>query len=98
MNSIKFVNENKEVMAVGGTNLRLKAIECGVDLYKGITKVFNCRGNGKCGNCVVEVIAGQENLSLVTAFEEQKLKTKSANYRLACQSQVNGNVTVKTKP
>ncbi|MBD1903925.1 (2Fe-2S)-binding protein [Funiculus sociatus GB2-A5] len=98
MNSIKFVNEDKEVIVMDGTNLRLKAIESSVDIYKGMTKLLNCRGNGKCGNCMVEVVAGSENLSPRTPVEEQKLKKKPANYRLACQSLVNGNVAVKTKP
>ncbi|MFN5978759.1 MAG: iron ABC transporter substrate-binding protein, partial [Pseudanabaena sp.] len=33
-----------------------------------------------------------------TDFENKKLKNKPANYRLACQTLVNGNVSVKTKP
>lgn len=81
-----------------GTNLRLKAMESGVDLYKSMTKLLNCRGNGKCGTCIVEVVAGAENLSSRTSVEEQKLNKKPATYRLACQTLVNGNVAVKTKP
>jgi ferredoxin len=96
--SIQFLNEDKEVITMSDTNLRLKAIESGVDIYKGMTKLLNCRGNGKCGNCIVEVVAGEENLSPRTSVEEQKLKKKPANYRLACQTFVNGNVAVKTKP
>ena len=97
MDNIKFVNEGKEVAVMDGTNLRLKAIESGVDIYKGITKLLNCRGNGKCGNCIVEVVAGTENLSPRTSVEEHKLKKKPTNYRLACQTFVNGNMAVKTK-
>ena len=33
MASIKFFNEGKEVIVMDGTNLRLKAIESGVDIY-----------------------------------------------------------------
>ena len=98
MDKIKFVNENKEIVVMYGTNLRLKAIESGVDIYKGITKLLNCRGNGKCGNCMVDVVAGTENLSPRSSVEEQKLKKKPVTYRLACQTFVNGNVAVKTKP
>jgi len=97
VDKIKFVNENKEIVVMDGTNLRLKAIESGVDIYKGITKLLNCRGNGKCGNCMVDVVAGTENLSPRTPIEEQKLKQKPKSYRLACQTLVNGNVAVKTK-
>jgi ferredoxin len=98
MNSIKFVNEDTEVIVRDGTNLRLKAIESGVDIYKGIAKLLNCRGNGKCGSCIVEVAAGTQNLSPRTPGEEQKLKKQPATYRLACQTLVNGDVAVKTKP
>jgi ferredoxin len=96
--SIKFLNEDKEVIAISGTNLRLRAIENDVDIYKGVTKLLNCWGNGKCGNCIVEVLADEENLSPRTPVEEQKLKKKPVNYRLACQTLVNRNVAVKTKP
>lgn len=98
MDKIKFVNEDKEVIVLDDTNLRLKAIESGIDIYKGITKLLNCRGNGKYGNCMVEVVAGAENLSPRTAVEEHKLKQKSVTYRLACQTLVKGNTAVRTKP
>lgn len=98
MASVKFFNEDKEVIAMDDPNLRLKAIESGVDIYKSMTKLLNCRGNGKCGTCIVEVVAGAENLSPRTLVEEQKLKKKPTTYRLACQILVKGNVTVKTKP
>lgn len=98
MESIKFLNENKEVIVIDDSNLRLKAIESGVDIYKSMTKLLNCRGNGKCGTCMVEVVVGAENLSPRTFVEEQKLKKKPTTYRLACQILVKGNVTVKTKP
>ncbi len=83
---------------IDDTNLRLKAIESGVDIYKGITKLLNCRGNGKCGTCIVEITAGAENLSPRTLVEKQKLKKKPTSDRLACQTLVKGNVAVKTKP
>lgn len=98
MDKINFVNENKEVIAIDGTNLRLRAIESEIDIYRGITKLLNCRGNGRCGTCMVEVTAGAENLSPRTLVEEKKLKKQPINYRLACQTLVKGNVAVKTKP
>jgi ferredoxin len=85
MANIKFVNENKEAIAMDGVNLRIKAMT-------------NCGGYGQCGTCVVEIIEGLENLSPRTDFETLKLKRKPDNYRLACQVVVNGNISVKTKP
>ncbi|MDB9304536.1 2Fe-2S iron-sulfur cluster-binding protein [Nodularia spumigena CS-591/12] len=98
MGNIKFVKENKEVIAADGANLRLKAMENGIDIYKFIGKMTNCGGAGQCGTCIVEIVEGMENLSPRTNVENQKLKKKPDNYRLACQTLVNGPVSVVTKP
>lgn len=98
MANITFVKENREVIAADGANLRLKALENGIDLYKTWGKMMNCGGYGQCGTCIVEIVEGEENLSPRTEVENRKLKKKPNNYRLACQTLVNGPVTVKTKP
>lgn len=98
MGNIKFVKEDKEVIAADGANLRFKAIENGIDIYTFIGKMTNCGGYGQCGTCIVEIVEGTENLSPRTEVEDRKLKKKPANYRLACQTLVNGPVSVKTKP
>ncbi|MBW4521301.1 MAG: (2Fe-2S)-binding protein [Scytolyngbya sp. HA4215-MV1] len=98
MANIKFVNEDREVIAADGANLRLKALENGVDLYTLMGKMMNCGGYGQCGTCVVEIVEGMENLSPRTDVENRKLKKKPDTYRLACQTMVNGPVLVKTKP
>jgi len=98
MGNIKFVKENKEVVAADGANLRLKAIQNNIDIYTFIGKMTNCGGNGQCGTCIVEVVEGLENLSPRTDVENRKFKKKPDNYRLACQTLVNGPVSVVTKP
>ncbi len=98
MGNIKFVKENKEIIAADGANLRLKAVENGIDLYTLIGKMTNCGGAGQCGTCVVQVVEGLENLSPRTDVENRKFKKKPENYRLACQTLVNGAVSVVTKP
>ncbi|MFN5855475.1 MAG: 2Fe-2S iron-sulfur cluster-binding protein [Pseudanabaenaceae cyanobacterium] len=98
MANIKFVNEGKEVIAMDGSNLRLKALEHNIDVYKFMAKLTNCNGYGQCATCVVEIVEGSEKLSPRTDFENRKLKNKPENYRLACQTMVNGDVTVRTKP
>jgi ferredoxin len=95
---IKFVNENREVIAADGGNLRFKALENNIDLYTFMGKLTNCGGYGQCGTCVVEVVEGEENLSPRTEVEQRKLKKKPESYRLACQTLVNGPVSIKTKP
>jgi len=98
MANIQFVNENKEAIAADGANLRLEALEKGIDIYKLIGKMTNCGGVGQCGTCIVEIVEGMENLSPKTDFEKRKLKKKPETYRLACQTLVNGDLKVKTKP
>jgi ferredoxin len=98
MGNIKFVKENKEVIAANGANLRLKAMQNNIDIYKFIGKMTNCGGGGNCGTCIVEIVEGMENLSQRTDTENRMLKKKPENYRLACQTVVNGAVSVVTKP
>lgn len=96
--NIKFIKEEREVVAASGANLRLKALENGIDVYTFTGKMMNCGGYGQCGTCVVEITEGMENLSPRTEVEDRKLKKRSANCRLACQTLVHGAVSVVTKP
>jgi ferredoxin len=96
--TIKFVKENKDVIVANGANLRQKALENGIDIYTLKGKMMNCGGYGQCGLCVVEIAEGMEDLSPRTDVETRKLRKKPDNYRLACQTLVNGSVRVKTKP
>jgi len=98
MANIKFLDEGNEVIAADGANLRLKAIENRIDLYTFMGKMMNCGGYGQCGTCVVEIVEGMDNLSPRTDVENRLLKRKPESFRLACQTIVNGPVTVKTKP
>ncbi|MEM7725515.1 MAG: 2Fe-2S iron-sulfur cluster-binding protein [Cyanobacteria bacterium P01_A01_bin.45] len=98
MSSIRFVKEEQEVVAANGANLRLKAMQNNVDVYKTWGKMTNCGGYGQCGKCIMEIVEGMENLSPRTDAENKILKKKPNNYRLACQTLVNGPVSVKTKP
>lgn len=98
MTSIKFIKEEQEVIVADGANLRLKALEAGIDIYTLKGKLFNCGGYGQCGTCIVEVVEGLEHLSDRTEVENRKLKNKPPTYRLACQTLVEGPIVVKTKP
>ena len=98
MANITFIKENKEIVAADGANLREKALQNKIDIYTLKGKLTNCGGYGQCGTCIVEIVEGMDNLSERTDFEKRKLKRKPASYRLACQTLVNGPVSVKTKP
>lgn len=96
--TILFEKEKREVVAAQGANLREKALQNQIDIYTLKGKLMNCGGYGQCGTCIVEIVEGMDNLSPKTAFEQKVLRKKPDNYRLACQTLVNGPVTVKTKP
>ena len=98
MANITLIKEDKFVIAANGANLRQKLLENKIDIYTFKGKITNCGGYGQCGTCIVEIVEGMECLSPKTPFEEKKLKKKPDNYRLACQTNVNGNIVVKTKP
>jgi ferredoxin len=96
--TITFIKENKEAIVAQGANLRQKALENKIDIYTLKGKLTNCGGYGQCGTCVVEIVEGIENLSPRTDFEQKVLRKKPESFRLACQTLVNGPVSVKTKP
>lgn len=98
MPTITFIKENQDVVAADGANLREKALQNRIDIYKWRGKLMNCGGYGQCATCVVEIVEGIENLSPRTDFETRKLRNKPTNYRLACQTLVNGAIKVNTKP
>ncbi len=98
MSTIKFVKEDQEIVTALGANLREKALQNRIDIYTLKGKLTNCGGYGQCGTCIVEIVEGMENLSPKTDFEKRRLRKKPDTYRLACQTLVNGAVSVKTKP
>jgi ferredoxin len=104
MPKITFANEKKEIQVPEGANLRREALQAGVALYPGIHKVVNCHGLGQCGACRVLVTKGMENCSPKGLLERGRLGVSLAyigneeTMRLACQTRVNGDITVTTCP
>ena len=104
MPTITFTNEKKEIQVPAGANLRAEALRAGVGLYPGIHKVANCHGFGTCGSCRVLVTKGMENTSPKGLLESTRLSVSLAyvgneqTMRLACQTRVNGDITVTTCP
>lgn len=99
MADIKFIHEDKEVVAADNANLREKALENRIDIYTFKGKMMNCGGYGQCGTCIVEITKGMENLSERTEVEKRKLRKRPDTYRLSCQTLVRGgSVEVITKP
>ena len=71
----------------------VRVIEISEKVGAGI--VYGCR-EGDCGTCMMKVEEGWDNLSTPTIIEDKVLKDNLAgrHYRLACQAQVIGDVTV----
>lgn len=61
----------------------------------GSSIIYGCR-EGDCGTCMMRVVDGWENLSTPSVVEDKVLRENAAgkHYRLACQAQVLGDVTV----
>lgn len=106
MPKVKFIKEKKEIEVEPGANLRQVARQNGVEIYPGIHKypLMNCMGFSACGKCAVLIKKGMENCSMM-GFREKLRLSPSFIYighenemRLACQTQVNGDIEVETQP
>ena len=104
MPTITFTSEKKEIQVPAGANLRTEALRAGVQLYPGVHKYLNCHGLGQCGSCRVLITKGMENTSPKGILESARLGVSLAyignenTMRLACQTKVNGDITVTTCP
>jgi ferredoxin len=104
MPKVVFVKEKKELEIAPGANLREEARKAGIEIYQGPDRFLNCRGLGLCGTCRVLVKKGMENLSPKSLREKFKLATMLSaigheyDMRLACQTSVNGDCEIETRP
>jgi ferredoxin len=101
---VTFYNEHRSIEAEAGANLRLLMKKTGVSPYRGLDILVNCRGHNFCGTCAVEIMDGK-GASPRTREEEGTLAgnlavahTVEKNVRLACQTLVTGDMTVRTHP
>jgi len=78
-----------------GDNLCQVLLANNVELYNGNAKIANCRGIGACGACTVRVDGKVSNRSWIeTIWRLLPLSSPMADRRLACQTQVLGDVEV----
>lgn len=87
--------QGKTIHCEMGANLRRVLLDHGVELYNGQATVINCRGIGTCGTCAV-AIAGQVSEANWKDRARRSLPPHSPdrNLRLACQTQVLGDISV----
>ena len=98
MATIRFIREDLEVQCKPGENLRELVMKENLQLYglKGI--LGNCGGAGQCSTCFISVEGGSTNsLSPLTSVEEEKLKNRPDNCRLACQTVIKSSAEILTK-
>ena len=91
--TVTFTNWDKTLECKPHTNLRQLAIEQDIDLYNGLSRFFNCEGNGLCGTCTVEVVP-QEAATRKGAKEKLRFFQLKDNLRLSCQVEVIGDIQV----
>ena len=83
---IKFLPYNKEVKVPAGETLIRAAMEAGVHINA------SCGGEGACGKCRVLIESGELSGGITKRLRDDDIKK---GYRLACQSIVTGDVTVR---
>lgn len=102
---ITLINEEKQIDVPEGMNLRKALLKNGVNPYTGKDKWLNCRGNGLCGTCRVEIVDAK-SVPPMSPLEEAALiglspffaRTIPRNTRLSCRLTVTGDMTIKTHP
>ena len=99
MTTIRFIREGIDIQCKPGDNLREVVIREKLELYGLKGKLGNCGGVGQCSTCFVSVEGGSSNsLSPLTSVEEEKLKNRPENWRLACQTLIQSSAVILTKP
>lgn len=101
MPTVTFYREGVQLEVEAGSNLREAAQAAGVELYRSWHRRLNCRGQGKCGSCRIEIsepdaVTPTER----TASEHRKLDRRFSDEatRLACQVCVVADTSVCTQP
>ncbi|TDI13995.1 MAG: (2Fe-2S)-binding protein [Acidobacteria bacterium] len=105
MPKVNFIREKKVIEVPVGSNLRKVALANGIEVYPGFYKVVNCRGNATCGSCRMVIMKGTiANTASRTFRERLRFKLSYLNIgeeeemRLSCQTTINGDLEVYTKP
>ncbi|MBD1871147.1 (2Fe-2S)-binding protein [Cyanobacteria bacterium FACHB-471] len=78
-----------------GANLRQVLLQHKVELHNGQANLINCRGIGTCGTCAVQIQGGISEANWRDRTRRSlPPHSPTRNRRLACQTQVLGDVKV----
>ncbi|MGG6292825.1 2Fe-2S iron-sulfur cluster-binding protein [Leptolyngbya sp. AN02str] len=87
--------QGRAIACETGANLRHVLLQQGIELHNQHSTIINCRGLGTCGTCAVEI---EGEVSPQNWREQTRLAlpphSAAQSRRLACQTQVLGNVRV----
>lgn len=108
MPTIRFINDHKSIDVLPGTNLRKAALKAGIGLAGPLHRFIRINLQAgplsiPCTSDVVEITEGK-GVNARTPDEERLiggriLKRKVLpTHRLACQVQVTGDISVRTRP
>jgi len=96
--AITLTVDRKTIEVDKGVIMRTAIQHNKMEIHKGMkAKMSSCGGVGQCSSCWVQVLEGGDNLSDPTETELKRGQKKPAGYRMACQSSVNGPVSVEVK-
>lgn len=89
---------NRELIVPYGANLRDELIARKINCYQSITRWTNCNGQQLCGTCIVNVPQGLELCTRRSIDEASTLRENPDTYKLACITNVYGDITVELMP
>lgn len=87
--TVTFLPDNKETLVPVGSLLVDAAQKVGLDINQ------PCGGQGRCGRCLVRIESGQVRRRSTLRMSDEDIKE---GYALACQTVVEGDVTVVIPP
>jgi ferredoxin len=100
MPKVTFQNEAITVDVPEGKTIKAVAEQAGVNLYAGFWAAYHCPGIGMCpgAGCRVWVLERQKDATSPRTFLERIRPGHKGTIRLACQTQVLGEIEVRTQP
>lgn len=87
-----------EFMVPYGSNLRDELIARKINVYQSLTRWTNCNGKQLCGTCIVDVAEGIDSCTRRSIDEASTLRENPPTYKLACITNVYGDVVVRLTP
>lgn len=88
--TISFAKGQPSILVPSGSNLMKSLLEANLPVAS------SCDGEGVCSKCKIKIIHGKENLSRANDTEIFLKETNdiSNEFRISCQTEVLGDVTV----